>query len=132
MTPKHWRNSEYRMARSGIEFFRAAIAECTAAAQSVHDSAIRQAYLELARGWQALADEIEHLRSQTWRPQIYSGHALPQRSLDDFYELRTSAPTQRGRKHAVEHPTLGQRHEAAMEAIEAVLEKRRKARARAG
>src|SRR5215467_3289211 len=114
------------MARSGIEFFRAAIAECTAAAQSVHDSAIRQAYLELARGWQALAEEIEHLRSQTWRPQIYSGHALPQRSLDDFYELRTATSTRRGGKHAVEHPTLdhptiGHRPERALAAIEAVL-----------
>jgi hypothetical protein len=119
------------MARAGIEFFRAAIAECTAAAQSVHDSAIRQAYLELARGWQALADEIEHLRSQTWRPQIYSGHALPQRSLDDFYELRTPTSTQQGRKHAVEHPALGRR-EAALAAIEDILQKRRKGRARAG
>jgi hypothetical protein len=125
------------MARSGVEFFRAAIAECTEAAQSVHDSAIRQAYLELARGWQALADEIERLRSQTWRPQIYSGHALPQRSLDDFYELRTASSRRRGGKHAVEHPTLeqptvGHRHDAARAAIEAVLEKWRKARARAG
>jgi hypothetical protein len=129
------------MARSSIEFFRAAIAECTAAAQSVHDSAIRQAYLELARGWQALADEIERLRSQNWRPQIYSGHALPQRSLDDFYELRTPSSTRQDRKHsgkhAVEHPTLeqptvGRRREAALAAIEAVLAKRRKGRARAG
>jgi hypothetical protein len=129
------------MARSGVEFFRAAIAECTEAAQSVHDSAIRQAYLELAQAWQALADEIERLRAQTWRPQIYSGHALPQRSLDDFYELRTPSSTRQegkyGGKHAVEHPTLeqptvGHRREAALAAIEAVLEKRRKARARAG
>jgi hypothetical protein len=128
------------MARSGIEFFRVAIAECTAAAQSVHDTAIRQAYLELARGWQALADEIERLRSQTWRPRIYSGNALPQRSLDDFYELRTPEATRRGGKHAIEHPTLdqptpdhptpGQRRETALAAIEAVLEKRRKGRAR--
>jgi hypothetical protein len=129
------------MARAGIEFFRAAIAECTAAAQSVHDSAIRQAYLELTQGWQALADEIERLRSQTWRPRIYSGHALPQRSLGDFYELRTPSSTRRdgkyGGKHAVEHPTLDHptvehRRKAALEAIEAVLEKRRKGRARAG
>jgi hypothetical protein len=124
------------MARSGIEFFRAAIAECTAAAQSVHDSAIRRAYLELAQGWQALADEIEHLRSQTWRPRIYSGHALPQRSLDDFYELRTPSSTrQDGKydgKHAIEHPTLAHRREMALNAIEVVLEKRRKGRARAG
>ena len=100
------------MARSSIEFFRAAIAECTTAAHSVHDSAIRQAYLELARGWQALADEIEHLRSQTWRPQICSGLALPQRSLDDFYELRTAASMRldgkHAGKHAAEHPTLEQ------------------------
>ena len=119
------------MARASVEFFRASIAECKAAAQAVHDSAIKQAYLELAQGWQALAEEIEHLRSQTWRPQIYSGHALPQRSLDDFYELRTATPTRRGGKHAVEHPTL-HRREAALAAIEAVLEKRRKGRARAG
>ena len=64
---------------------QAGAAECHAAAQSVHDSAIRQAYLELAQAWQALAEEIERLRSQIWRPQIYSGRALPQRSLDDFY-----------------------------------------------
>ena len=108
------------------------MAECTAAAQSVHDSAIRQAYLELARGWQALADEIERLRSQTWHPRIYSGNALPRRSLDDFYELRTPSSTRRGGKHAVEHPTLGHRREAALEAIKAVLEKPRKDRARAG
>jgi hypothetical protein len=129
------------MARSGIEFFRAAIAECTAAAHSVHDSAIRQAYLELAQAWQALADEIERLRSQNWRRQIYSGHALPQRSLVDFYELRTASSTRQDRKHAgkhaVGHPTLdqptpGQRREAAQAAIEAVLEKRRKGRARTG
>ena len=120
------------MARSGIEFFRAAIAECTAAAQSVHDSAIRQAYLELAQGWRALADEIEHLRSQTWRPRIYSGHALPQRSLDDFYELRTASSTRRDGKRAIEHPTLAHRREAALNAVEVVLEKRRKGRARAG
>jgi hypothetical protein len=125
------------MARSGIEFFRAAVADCTAAAQSVHDSAIRQAYLELAQGWQALADEIGRLRSQTWRPQIYSGHALPQRSLDDFYELRTASSMQRGGRHAIEHPTLdhpkpGHRRETALAAIAVALEKRRKGRARAG
>ena len=125
------------MARSGIEFFRAAIAECTAAAQSVHDATIRQAYLELAQGWQALADEIERLRSQTWRPRIYSGNALPQRSLDDFYELRTASSTRRGGKHAIEHPTLDhpafeQRRDAARAAIDAVLEKRRQGRARTG
>jgi hypothetical protein len=125
------------MARSGLEFFRAAIAECTAAAQSVHDSAIRRAYLELVQGWQALADEIEHLRSQTQRPQIYSGHALPQRSLDDFYELRTANSTPRGGKHAIEHPrldhpTLGHRRDTALTAIEVVLGNRSKGRARAG
>jgi hypothetical protein len=122
------------------------MAECTAAAHSVHDSTIRQAYLELARGWQALADEIERLRSQTWRPRIYSGNALPQRSLDDFYELRTPTSTRRGGKHAIrhaiEHPALddptpdyaapAQRRDAALAAIDAVLEKRRKGRTRTG
>jgi hypothetical protein len=94
------------MVRARAEFFRTGVAECYAAAQSVHDSKIKQAYLELAQGWQALADGIEHLGSQIWRPRIYSGRALPHRSLDDFYEFRPAGPTRRHRKHAVEHPAL--------------------------
>lgn len=105
------------MARS-VEFFRAAVAECYAAAQSAKDQAIKQAYLELARGWQALADEIEHLRSQMRQPKIYGGHALPQRSLDDFYELRPAQSDQGAARSsaampAVEHPTLGDRGDSA-------------------
>jgi hypothetical protein len=91
-----------------VEFFRAAVAECFAAAQSAKDQAIKQAYLELARGWQAVADEIERLRSQMPPPQIYSGHALPQRSLDDFYELRTAQSGHGAVPPAVEHPLLGE------------------------
>jgi hypothetical protein len=100
------------MARS-VEFFRAAVAECFAAAQSAKDQAIKQAYLELARGWQALADEIEHLRSQMRQPKIYGGFALPQRSLDDFYELRTPQSGQRAAMPAAEHPMLGDRGDSA-------------------
>ena len=100
------------MARS-VEFFRAAVAECFAAAQSAKDQAIKQAYLELARGWQALADEIEHLRSQMRQPEIYSGLALPQRSLDDFYEMRPAQSGQLAAMPAVEHPTLGDRDDSA-------------------
>jgi hypothetical protein len=88
------------------------------------------------QGWQALADEIEHLRSQTLRPRIYSGHALPRRSLDDFYELRTASSTRQDSKHAgkhaVEHPALGRHRDAARTAAELISAKRPSGRARAG
>ncbi|HUC49977.1 MAG TPA: hypothetical protein VMA30_11370 [Xanthobacteraceae bacterium] len=99
-------HGENGMARSSAEFFRGRVAECDAAAQSAKDPIIKQAYLELAQGWRALADEIERLRSQVWRPQVYSGHALPRRSLDDFYELRTPQSGKRAVTPALEHPTL--------------------------
>jgi hypothetical protein len=101
------------MVRSSAEFFRTAVAECDAAAQFAKDPIIKQAYLDLAQGWRALADEIERLRSQVGRPQIYSGHALPQRSLDDFYELRTPQSGKRAATPALEHPTLDDRPNAA-------------------
>jgi hypothetical protein len=118
------------MVRSRVEFFRAGAAACRAAAQSVHDSTIKQAYLELAQGWQALADEIEHLGSQLWRPRIYSGRALPHRSLDDFYEFRPAAPTRRDRKHAIEHPALGGRPEARVAGSETPPRRRKAGRPR--
>ncbi len=99
------------MARSNAELFRTEVAACYAAAQAARDVIIRQAYLELARGWQAVAEEIERLRAQNWRPQIFNGRALPQRSLDDFYELRPAQSREGAAKEpaspAVEHPTLG-------------------------
>lgn len=46
-------------------------------------------------------------------PKIYSGLALPQRSLDDFYELRTPQSGERAAIPAVEHPMLGERGDSA-------------------
>ena len=99
------------MARSSAEYFLTGVAACYAAAQSAKDATIKQAYLELARGWQALADEIERLRSQTWQPQIFSGHALPHRSLEDFYELRPAQSGKLASEPAAEHPALGDQHD---------------------
>ena len=119
------------MVRARAEFFRTGVAECYAAAQSVHDSTIKQAYLELAQGWQALADEVDRLSSQVWRPQIYSGRALPHRSLDDFYEFRPAGPTRRDRKHAIEHPALGDRAKAGPAGSATSLPRRKVGRMRA-
>lgn len=103
------------MAPSNAELFRTEVTACYAAAQSARDAIIKHAYLELARGWQAIAEEIERLRDQNWRPQIFNGRALPQRSLDDFYELRTAQSREGVAKQparpAVEHPTLGDQHD---------------------
>jgi hypothetical protein len=52
--------------KARTDFFLAAAAECRAAAQSARDSAIKQAYLELAQGWHALADQMESFRSRTF------------------------------------------------------------------
>jgi hypothetical protein len=95
------------MHRSRAEFFRNCVAQCQAAAETAKDPAIKQAYLELMQAWQVLAAEIERLRTQILRREVYSG-ALPQRSLDDFYELRPAETDRRqARRHAIEHPTLG-------------------------
>jgi hypothetical protein len=118
------------MVRSSAEFFRTGVAECFAAAQSARDPIIKQAYLELAQGWRALADEIERLRSQIWRPQIYSGHALPQRSLDDFYELRTPQPRERATAPALEHPMLTDRRDSTAKRRGAPLAPARRGRTR--
>jgi hypothetical protein len=117
------------MHRSRAEFFRNCIAQCHAAAQNARDPAIKQAYLELAQAWQVLADEVAHLRAQKWRPQIYNGH-LRQRSLDDFYELRTADSNRRATKHAVEHPTLGREGDAAATGREVPLPRPQGRRAR--
>jgi hypothetical protein len=101
------------MTTSRIEFFRHCVTACDAAAGSANDPAIKRAYLELGRAWQALADELEHLRSQNWHPKPYSGHALPHRSIEDFYEMRTAQSDKRAAKPAVEHPTLNRRDTAA-------------------
>ncbi len=101
------------MLKSRVDFFRTGAAECHAAAQAAKNPAIKQAYLDLAQGWRLLADEIERLISQQWRPRTYSGHALPRRKLDDFYELRSAGGGGRGTKQAIEHPMLGDRREAA-------------------
>ena len=42
------------------ERFRVRAMECVIAAQKAKDPEIREAYLELMRGWRELADEIEH------------------------------------------------------------------------
>jgi hypothetical protein len=101
------------MLESRAKFFRTGAAECYAAAQAANDSAIKQAYLELAQGWRILTDEVERLISQQWRPRAYSWRSLPDRSLDDFYELRSAGGGRRGTKHAIEHPLLGGRRESA-------------------
>jgi hypothetical protein len=44
--------------------FRKHAAECCAAAQTAKDSAIKQAYVELAQGWRLLADQIDSFASQ--------------------------------------------------------------------
>ena len=43
------------------DLFRASAAECYATAQKVETLEVRRAYLELTRGWQELADEIQRL-----------------------------------------------------------------------
>jgi hypothetical protein len=101
------------MLKSRVDFFRSGAAECHAAAQAAKDPAIKQAYLELARGWGLLVDEIERLISRQWRSRTYSGHALPRRRLDDFYELRSASGGERSTKTAIEHPMLGDRRETA-------------------
>jgi hypothetical protein len=113
------------MLESRVNFFRSGAAECHAAAETAKHPAIKQAYLELAQGWRVLADEIERLISQRWRPGAYSGRPLPRRSLDDFYELRSAGGGGRTINPAIEHPTLGGRRETAATGSEDVTAARR-------
>ena len=47
------------------ELFRAKATECQVAAQKAEDPEIREAYLDLMRGWRELAEQIEHFE-HTW------------------------------------------------------------------
>jgi len=47
------------------ELFRAKATECQVAARKANDPEVRDAYLDLMRGWRDLAAQIEHFE-HTW------------------------------------------------------------------